>query len=167
MMKNVALLVTLAGICVLGKPSWEDSGQCAIYGSNRIECGWLGIDENTCLKRGCCWDKSDYRAAYCYVKKGAHLLEGQCPVAPSERQECGYFGITRQQCLSRMCCWDDSVPNTKYCFKEPKMTPAGCYIYHGISGICRFICRPGEAKIYGVYSCGGRVCCNAGRTSGK
>ena len=45
---------------------------------NRYECGWLGIDKQTCLKRGCCWDESDPNAKYCYVKGNSRkLLLGQ------------------------------------------------------------------------------------------
>ena len=41
---------------------------------NRYECGWLGIDKQTCLKRGCCWDESDPNAKYCYVKGNSRKL---------------------------------------------------------------------------------------------
>ena len=42
-----------------------------VQGSERNECGWLGIDEALCNKRGCCWDPSDQNAKYCFLKKGA------------------------------------------------------------------------------------------------
>ena len=37
--------------------------------SYRYECGWLGIDKETCLKRDCCWDDSDPNAKFCFVRK--------------------------------------------------------------------------------------------------
>ncbi|XP_031570913.1 trefoil factor 2-like [Actinia tenebrosa] len=165
-MERVILIVLLAGVCVFARPSQEDSGECDVASSHRLECGWLGIDEQTCLNRGCCWDSSDRNAKFCFVKKGQHLLEGQCPVAPSERQECGYSGITRDECLKKYCCWDDSVPNAKWCFKEPNLPPAGCYIYHGVSGVCRYTCHAEESKAYGMSFCSGRICCYK-KTYGK
>nr|XP_058966459.1 integumentary mucin C.1-like [Pocillopora verrucosa] len=85
----------------------------------RWECGWLGIDQQTCEARGCCWDPSDPNKPWCYVKPGTYLPDGLCPVAPSERQECGYFGIDKEECLGRSCCWDPIVPNTNWCFTQP------------------------------------------------
>lgn len=38
-----------------------------------FQCGWPGMDEGTCLKRGCCWDdfiKSRNSGSSCYVKPG-------------------------------------------------------------------------------------------------
>jgi len=42
------------------------SGMCDP--DERYECGWLGIDEKTCLARNCCWDDSDPNKKYCFVK---------------------------------------------------------------------------------------------------
>jgi len=36
---------------------------------SKIDCGWLGIDKETCLKRGCCWDDTNPNEYYCYVKE--------------------------------------------------------------------------------------------------
>ena len=35
----------------------------------------------------------------------------------------------------------------------------GCYIYHGVSGKCKYVCDKGERKIYGMSQCMGRICC--------
>lgn len=35
----------------------------------------------------------------------------------------------------------------------------GCYIYHGVSGKCKYVCDPGERKNYGMFQCKGRICC--------
>ncbi|KAL9950224.1 hypothetical protein ACROYT_G042696 [Oculina patagonica] len=87
------------------------AGSCDVNPSYRFECGWLGIDEETCLKRNCCWDDSDPQAKFCFVKKYKNLPDGLCPVAPSERQECGYSGITKEECLGKSCCWDPTRKN--------------------------------------------------------
>ncbi|XP_078350292.1 uncharacterized protein LOC144635086 [Oculina patagonica] len=159
---NFLVFVLLFGTAaVMGKPTQEDgAGSCDVNPSNRFECGWLGITEETCLARNCCWDDSDSWAKFCFVKKYEHLPDGLCPVAPSERQECGYYGITKEECLGKSCCWDPTVPNTKWCFKQPvEEPPMGCYIYHGISGTCKYVCDPGETKAYGKGECKGRICC--------
>lgn len=35
----------------------------------------------------------------------------------------------------------------------------GCYIYHGVSGKCKYLCDKGERKVYGMSQCKGRICC--------
>ena len=45
------------------------AGSCDVNAGNRYECGWFGIDEETCLKRDCCWDESDPNAMFCFVRK--------------------------------------------------------------------------------------------------
>lgn len=128
----------------------------------RWECGWLGIDQQTCEARGCCWDPSDPNKPWCYVKPGTYLPDGLCPVAPSERQECGYFGIDKEECLGRSCCWDPIVPNTNWCFTQPSEPSMGCYLPYGVSGTCKYVCDPGEDKMYGMPDCEGRICCYNG-----
>ena len=39
----------------------------------RKDCGWLGIDENMCEDRGCCWDDhSPEGYPYCYYPEGKY-----------------------------------------------------------------------------------------------
>lgn len=35
----------------------------------KIDCGWLGIDQQTCEKRTCCWAQADPGTPWCYVKE--------------------------------------------------------------------------------------------------
>ncbi|KAL9952637.1 hypothetical protein ACROYT_G039915 [Oculina patagonica] len=78
---NFLVFVLLFGTAaVMGKPTQEDgAGSCDVNPSNRFECGWLGITEETCLARNCCWDDSDSWAKFCFVKKYEHLPDGLCP----------------------------------------------------------------------------------------
>ncbi|XP_078355699.1 uncharacterized protein LOC144657532 [Oculina patagonica] len=159
-MKFVIFLLVIEAVIVLGKPANQDeAGSCDVNPSYRYECGWLGIDKETCLKRDCCWDDTDPWAKHCFVRKYKHLPDGLCPVAPSERVECGYYGITKEECLNKSCCWDPTVPNTKWCFKQPEEGILGCRIYHGVYGKCKYVCDPGERKNYGMGQCHGRICC--------
>ena len=50
-------------------PFNTESGSCQ-NPKERWECGWLGIDQQTCEARGCCWDTSDPNKPWCYVKPG-------------------------------------------------------------------------------------------------
>ncbi|RMX41762.1 hypothetical protein pdam_00005543 [Pocillopora damicornis] len=154
------ILFLVHALIVLGKPAHQDEvGSCDVNSRCRWECGWLGIDKETCEKRGCCWDDSDPWAKFCFVRKYKNLPDGLCPVAPSERQECGHYGITRDECLSKSCCWDPTVPNAKWCFKQPVEETRSCYIYHGVSGTCKYVCDKDERKSYGMGQCKGRICC--------
>ena len=38
-------------------------------------------------------------------------------------------------------------------------TPLGCYIHHGVSGTCKYVCNKDERRAYGMSQCMGRVCC--------
>ncbi|KAL9950228.1 hypothetical protein ACROYT_G042701 [Oculina patagonica] len=77
-MKFVILLLVIEA--VLGKPANQDeAGSCDVNPSYRFECGWLGIDKDTCLKRNCCWDDSDPQAKFCFVRKYKNLPDGLCP----------------------------------------------------------------------------------------
>ena len=44
-------------------------GSCDLSGGDRFECGWLGIDEATCLRRGCYWNSNEPDITFCFVKK--------------------------------------------------------------------------------------------------
>jgi len=162
----VFVLLIFGSLVVMAKPAWEDKEDsglpaptCDVSGANRFECGWLGIDKATCEKRGCCWDNSNQNAKFCYVKGNTHLPEGLCPVAPSARQECGFYGITKEECLDKSCCWDPTVEGAKWCFKQPDEPPFGCYIYHGIGGMCKYVCDKDERRNFGMSQCRGRICC--------
>ena len=43
---------------------------CIVNPNNpKIDCGWLGIDQQTCEKRTCCWAQADPGTPWCYVKE--------------------------------------------------------------------------------------------------
>ena len=33
-------------------------GSCDLPTLNRVDCGWIGITQDQCLERGCCWSPS-------------------------------------------------------------------------------------------------------------
>ncbi|KAJ7350981.1 hypothetical protein OS493_037437 [Desmophyllum pertusum] len=125
-MEKFLMFVLLFGVvAVMG----QDGDSCADQ-TTRYDCGWLGIDEETCLARDCCWDSNvSGGTPYCYFNFDTYY-DGLCPVAPSERVDCGYVGITKEQCLSKSCCWDESVPDAKWCFNQPvfMLPESKCFI---------------------------------------
>lgn len=46
-----------------------------------------------------------------------------------------------------------------YCYYFLAEEQLGCYIYHGMSGNCKYVCDPSERKNYGMSQCKGRICC--------
>ena len=42
------------------------SGSCDVDPAYRSDCGWVGIDEDGCKSKGCCWDSSIEGKPYCY-----------------------------------------------------------------------------------------------------
>ncbi|CAG5094419.1 Oidioi.mRNA.OKI2018_I69.XSR.g13541.t1.cds [Oikopleura dioica] len=48
----------------------EDSGECSIEASKRVECGWPGIEKWICEARGCCFDSSGAKGdIWCFAKE--------------------------------------------------------------------------------------------------
>ena len=46
--------------------------------------------------------------------------------------------------------------NALYMSDEESM---GCTIYSGVYGTCKYVCDPGDQKMYGMGECKGRICC--------
>ena len=46
--------------------------KCSVFPDDRNDCGWFGIDEFTCERRGCCYDDTDYgyNTIYCFYPTG-------------------------------------------------------------------------------------------------
>ena len=65
---NITVLWLMQRVGDLAMTGFYFTGSCDQ--DYRFECGWLGIDEQTCLARNCCWDNSDPSKKFCFVKKG-------------------------------------------------------------------------------------------------
>jgi len=92
---------------------------------DRADCGYPGIDRQTCREKGCCWKSDVPGVPSCFYAADAAMAHGlnpesepQCDVYPSERLglDCGYPGISRDTCRQRGCCWDTSVRGVPWCF---------------------------------------------------
>lgn len=84
-------------------------GQCAGFASI-VDCGFYGIDENTCVNgRGCCWAADPGGGPQCY--RG---VVSTCTAAAGERAACagapGGGGAGETACLAAGCCFDEWAP---------------------------------------------------------
>ncbi|CAH3176167.1 unnamed protein product [Porites lobata] len=142
-----------AALIVTCMPSQNDQVNiCDIKPEYRYECGWFGIDQGTCEKKGCCWDSTHPDALFCYNSKLGP--PPTCDVQSKNRYECGWLGIDKQTCLKRGCCWDESDPNAKYCYVKGNS--------HLPDGLCPV--APSERVECGYYGitkeeCLNRACC--------
>mmetsp|Transcript_68794 Transcript_68794/g.128362 ORF Transcript_68794/g.128362 Transcript_68794/m.128362 type:complete len:301 (-) Transcript_68794:56-958(-) len=77
----------------------------------RVDCGFWGVTEATCLERGCCWatdpDPNPNHIPWCYR---LHTAWPGCDMDNGLKTDCGFWGITPTQCEDRGCCFRAS-PN--------------------------------------------------------
>ena len=104
---------------------------------HRVDCGFPGIKEETCLYAGCCWDTTVSGVPWCFHGVDTTVPptttmpptttqepDPNCDVGPpSERVDCGYPGITPNACRDRNCCWDESIRDVPWCFFGKMTTP--------------------------------------------
>ncbi|XP_078348304.1 uncharacterized protein LOC144633310 isoform X2 [Oculina patagonica] len=110
-MQTTALLLLILGV---GYSLAAES--CSVSPNDRNDCGWYGIEQDTCEGRGCCYDDTDFgfETKWCF-----YPTDNKCyGIAAEEREECGYYGIQREECENdNGCCFDHTVPNVPWCFK--------------------------------------------------
>ncbi|XP_074639351.1 uncharacterized protein LOC141897631 [Acropora palmata] len=87
---------------------------CHVQVNDRTDCGWFGINNETCQDRGCCYDDTYPDTIYCF-----YPTSNKCyGIDPSNRVDCGYFGIQREECENdRGCCFDHTVYGVAWCFE--------------------------------------------------
>jgi len=90
--------------------------ECVVDTWQKIDCGFLGITDEQCKGRGCCWQNSEVDGVpWCYHSNSKTL--DQCFMLESERAECGFYGINDDECVKRGCCWlPSNFANTPWCF---------------------------------------------------
>eukprot|EP00276_Gloeochaete_wittrockiana_P018185 CAMPEP_0184341240 /NCGR_PEP_ID=MMETSP1089-20130417/9855_1 /TAXON_ID=38269 ORGANISM="Gloeochaete wittrockiana, Strain SAG46.84" /NCGR_SAMPLE_ID=MMETSP1089 /ASSEMBLY_ACC=CAM_ASM_000445 /LENGTH=975 /DNA_ID=CAMNT_0026669427 /DNA_START=135 /DNA_END=3059 /DNA_ORIENTATION=+ len=112
--RSIPWLLTLLALvsgCVFAQ-------SCSV--SNRVDCGYVGIDQDQCQQKGCCWSPvspNPNNLPYCFFTSAG-------PPTPScnadrARNDCGYLGVTQSQCQQKGCCWSPVSPNPgnlPYCF---------------------------------------------------
>eukprot|EP00971_Amphidinium_carterae_P286758 5693338-Amphidinium_carterae.1 len=117
-------------------PMTSENSFCNVDDKMRQDCGYYGINKDSCESRGCCWRPSQVNGPYpwCFCATGTTTTTPppySCPVDPvipmesasaicevedGSRQECGWLGIDGQTCEARGCCYrptevvDGAVP---------------------------------------------------------
>lgn len=84
----------------------------------RSECGYLGITQEICESRNCCWTPAD-SGPWCFNKSAP----APAPPPPSAlcnpsgpRIDCGHVGTNQQDCLKKNCCWSPVQNGDPWCF---------------------------------------------------
>jgi len=114
---------------------------CEVAESNRMECGFYGIDEAGCIDRGCCWRSSGTQGVpWCYAKETSPPV-GQCQVPENEKQDCGFSGITQDGCEGvKNCCWEESQqPGVPWCFYRAQTSFSSSFLQNAHK---KFVGRP-------------------------
>ena len=120
MRKRVFFIVILASFMVAIQ---SRSNVCNVSIHDRRECGFWGINEITCIDKGCCWESiegNDDNIPYCY-QSNHQMLSNDCANfnALEKKVNCGYYGIIedecinigpQQQCLASHSCFDVTYP---------------------------------------------------------
>ena len=89
---------------------------CAVADADKIDCGYLGINQSQCEDRDCCWQPLEEGSATPWCFKNSDMMsESECNY--EDKLDCGYPGITKEQCEARQCCYEE-VPGQPVCFGQ-------------------------------------------------
>eukprot|EP00414_Alexandrium_minutum_P001418 CAMPEP_0113823606 /NCGR_PEP_ID=MMETSP0328-20130328/2826_1 /TAXON_ID=39455 /ORGANISM="Alexandrium minutum" /LENGTH=451 /DNA_ID=CAMNT_0000791545 /DNA_START=111 /DNA_END=1465 /DNA_ORIENTATION=- /assembly_acc=CAM_ASM_000350 len=109
----------------LPQPSRASAAECVVPGKEKVECGFAGVTESQCLRKGCCYHHTETPGEpFCYDKwiivTGQEAKEAEeCGAKEADRIECGFKGIPSDQCRNRGCCYErtghEGVP---FCFQK-------------------------------------------------
>ena len=106
--------------------------------SQKIDCGFLGTTESSCLADGCLWCPSQIQGEpWCihasssdgiffpaiilliYIFSLGGSGGGSCAKPDNQKSDCGFLGITQSGCESAGCCWaESSNPGTPWCYHK-------------------------------------------------
>ena len=97
---------------------------CQVNNPHKKDCGYYGISQNECEKKGCCWkEECDQNIPWCFYGQEdseTFITENGnfCLIDRELREECGYYGIDKKECEERGCCWkvDEENSAVPWCF---------------------------------------------------
>ena len=124
---NKLVLISLIVFCLTvptDRTPYSDLS-CLVHNPHKIDCGWIGINQQGCEERDCCWNpSSDPSIPWCFYGQDDSptimtINNSSCSIPRFERKECGYYGIEKKECEQRGCCWLTDEINSKipWCFK--------------------------------------------------
>ncbi|KAG0048360.1 hypothetical protein BGZ83_006665 [Gryganskiella cystojenkinii] len=87
----------------------------------RSECGYLGITQDQCRQRQCCWNPVMAPVPWCFERKNEDY---QCRADAVTRRECGFYGITEKTWYG-------------YAVKSAEESDSGLTIHLQLQGTCQ------------------------------
>ena len=107
--------------CFYTIPDGDSTGTCNVQDSQKIDCGYVGINKNQCETIGCCWAESHTSGIpWCYNKdsSGEHTPP-ECDIKDNEKYLCGFDGIEEVECKASGCCWaPSSKKGVPWCYSD-------------------------------------------------
>lgn len=114
----------------------EEEGLCPDRAMVSHNCGHLGITQDECEQKGCCWDPDhQLHRNWCYHSRSQKMCEQRCPDEYFDRQqrvECTPFlllerfthhdpAVRGDACMAMGCCWQELEHNSRepWCFHTP------------------------------------------------
>lgn len=69
----LSAIVALVAICSVSSTALRGSGTCSVADSDRLDCGYYGIQQTECQNKGCCWASSSVSGApWCFYPAGTN-----------------------------------------------------------------------------------------------
>jgi len=116
----------------LVKPD-NGTGSCTTEDSKKVDCGHVGITQQQCVGKKCCWKESNIGGVpYCFFEE-SNLPQCQT----NDRVECGYLGIKEAECLYRGCCWSPAN-GQPWCYYMKALEPE-CQVDPADRGECGYL----------------------------
>lgn len=108
------------------------SDECSVSNSDRIDCGYVGIDQNGCISKGCCWSPvydiqlQTTDTPWCYYKAGT---SSSCFVLLEDMKE--PFSSNEVNTMKNYFLANINIQSKGGVVAAPDYdTPGGSYYYH-------------------------------------
>ena len=124
-MKAFILILCLTYCLTAPTVRTKDDLSCYEFDELKKDCGYYGINQQSCEEKGCCWKENPVQGVpWCFygiddIATYATKYSGKTCVLDRElREECGYKGINKQECEEKDCCWtiDEYESTVPWCF---------------------------------------------------
>jgi len=96
--------------------------KCPANDSDKINCGFAGIEEQQCKGSGCCYARpQSVGTPWCFFPTSLPTLApeatGRCTIPDDDRLDCGQVGITSDECHKKGCCYFHAATRgVPFCF---------------------------------------------------
>lgn len=116
-LSSALVLLGSAGNTVSVAPALQkpDLDTCSVPSGSKQDCGYMGVDANSCQARGCCWQPLSPGSGepWCYYPSQPSHKPSTCSVPLESKQDCGYKGVDANGCQASGCCWQPLWPGSR------------------------------------------------------